>query len=847
MRVWVLPRRALKRSLRFSKRFLGCFRNMSQDLCEPLLESPPSKPGPYSATDIIQMINIRNAKLVAILLIAGFVFYHGALHVTYGADSCKWLLSDGRFQGNNVWQSYGCMMHTYTPANAQMCMEYLSFLHQKNKIVFVGDSRTRDLYFQFLRHFGFNEDVSNWKREERHKDHTFSAHNLNLEVHFKWRPIVNDSWIQMIDEFYHEEPTLTIASAGSWQMKKSNGSADGLMDFKVSFTSWAAKADDYLAAKPRARLIWSLQDPVDAENLEPSRRMVTNELIDEYNMAAMDILKANPRIWVWSSARLVTQGMMSGGSVHTDGLHLINAPKNIHVQMLLNLYCNDKMNYEDGTCCSAADKVTVLQKITFGFFGYCFFAWLASSMWKRMERRSRTPTTNGNVLPSTGNCGLRASGREDNLEKFIKVHGAFLRFGLILVYGFLCDRTTFFMKDNKYFTNLNFWLPFGYLFALGIFFTAESKFTQVLHRDQTDEWKGWMQLVILIYHMTGASRILPIYMHMRILVSAYLFLSGFGHFTYFFKKGDFGLSRFFQVMFRMNFLVFGLCLMMNRPFQFYYFVPLISYWYAVTYVVFALPPRVTAMSCDAKPYNYLYVVLKLVAMLAFSSILYTSEVFFERIFVTRPWKALFVTPDDDIHEWWFRWSLDRYSMAYGAIFGLGYHLVHKYHLVDDSNHSNLWTRGWTLAFTLLATLGMGAYTTFTFFCRSKPECNEVHSYVVFVPLLAFVVLRNVSGVLRTRYSTMFAWFGKISLELFVGQFHMWLAADTHGVLVLVPSYPVANVLVTSFIFVCLAHEIHRVTEVLTPLLVPNDWKPLLRNFLIFLCILIPIGIQDGMF
>ena len=31
-----------------------------------------------------------------------------------------------------------------------------------------------------------------------------------------------------------------------------------------------------------------------------------------------------------------------------------------------------------------------------------------------------------------------------------------------------------------------------------------------------------------------------------------------------------------------------------------------------------------------------------------------SEVFFEKVFVTRPWKALFVTTDDDIHEWWFR-------------------------------------------------------------------------------------------------------------------------------------------------------------------------------------------------
>ena len=35
------------------------------------------------------------------------------------------------------------------------------------------------------------------------------------------------------------------------------------------------------------------------------------------------------------------------------------------------------------------------------------------------------------------------------------------------------------------------------------------------------------------------------------------------------------------------------------------------------------------------------------------------QVFFEKVFLTRPFKALFVTSDDSIHEWRFRWQLDR--------------------------------------------------------------------------------------------------------------------------------------------------------------------------------------------
>lgn len=58
--------------------------------------------------------------------------------------------------------------------------------------------------------------------------------------------------------------------------------------------------------------------------------------------------------------------------------------------------------------------------------------------------------------------------------------------------------------------------------------------------------------------------------------------------------------------------------------------------------------------------HYFYIILKLITLFGVVTVLYTSEVFFENIFLIRPWKALFVTTDDSIQEWWFRWKIDRY-------------------------------------------------------------------------------------------------------------------------------------------------------------------------------------------
>ncbi|KAK0088556.1 hypothetical protein PV326_004800 [Microctonus aethiopoides] len=772
-----------------------------------------------AAEHFISLITAGSAKKLATALVFCFVLYHGLIHLIYGSNSCKWLLEEGRYKGDKEWQPYGCMMHHYTQTDSRRCLRYLAFMGHKNHFVFIGDERIRQLYKSFVSQFIVMGKGSESVDLLQNSDLNFNDAQLRLNVQFLWRPRL-DAF--MIDDFQNwmngEAPAMIVGGSAAADILANNVSE---MNFYADYSSGLIRlvqpADTLI--KKGSRFLWMMQDPVLQENLPAHLMGISNRHIHICNKAAVEVL-LHSGTDLWKSSQLIGQGVIEQSP---DGYLASPLSLRHKVQILLNTHCNDHMNFGDGTCCSDPEPATTLQLVTISTLALWIvtgcFVWIykkinnqrTKCLYSRITDQGIEDTTNTNPTETTKD------------EALLPQDYHTLTTSLAI--------TNFFMKENKYYSEFSFWLPLGYILALGLFFTEDcERGPRVLNREQTDEWRGLMQSVVLIYHVTGASNVLPIYMHLRLINSSYLFLSGYGHFCYFWQTGDVSLVRFARVLFRINLLTVSLCLLMNRPYQFYHFIPLVSFWFLVAYVLAWLPPRVYSGSlAEYGPRALLYLAIKLIGLLSIITILYMSEVFFEKVFVTRPWKALFVTTDDDIWEWWSRWRVDRYSVAFGVAFGAGLLALQRLDHVPGS-----------LFAPLVALVSLAAYTTFTILCVSTAECEEVHSYII----IGYIVLRNSSIALRGKHSVLLAGLGRISLETLVGQGHVWLAADSHGVLVLLPRFPVLNLLVTSFIFICASHEIHRLTHILASYAVPNDWKLVARNLLLFTAILIPIGIHD---
>ena len=360
-------------------------------------------------------------------------------------------------------------------------------------------------------------------------------------------------------------------------------------------------------------------------------------------------------------------------------------------------------------------------------------------------------------------------------------------FGGHLLFYFLCDRTSIMKSGEKNYSRDVFWFIYILLVAYNLVMCVkEGKAPSYLNRDQTEEWKGWMQVLFLMYHYFEAKEQ---YSSIRLYIAAYVWMTGFGNFSFYYIRKDFSFTRFVQMLWRLNFLVFWVCIVLGNSYMLYYICPMHTIWTIAVYLVLLV----------GNNFNTDNTVILLKITLSFVMVF---GLFFSQDFFYSMWKPLtaivgYVNPANPsvhpMHEWFFRAGLDRYVWIVGMICA-NFHPKTESTLIWIDNLPT--TSKVTIRFGIVAfLLSVGYYWYISVFILPKREYNALHPYTSWIPIIIFIILRNLTPWLRMRSLTLFSWLGKITLETYIGQFHIWLHtgipdAQPKALMTVVSGYPV---------------------------------------------------------
>ncbi|KAL1914803.1 uncharacterized protein VTP21DRAFT_7895 [Calcarisporiella thermophila] len=689
-------------------------------------------------------------------------------------NGCTSLLEKGWWwdSSHTRWQPAGCTMHTYKPKDINRCVG-------NKRILFIGDSVIREKYYGLLRKFDPNVSTLAEKR-------TDLKHEMEgVRTEFWWDPFLNNT--KTIDLFRQrgEKSAVVVIGSGLWYLRHPESGG---------FESWQQammRAIGHVAG-PHSSPI------ADVTMVAPVEVPVYDKLnkIRKETLSPKDIDAMNAFLW---ERRGILEILFSWNEMikehpedTKDGLHyeLLPAISISQADIVLNYRCNDhlpKIAPMQSTCCFQYPIPTWNQIVMF----LVILVWAPIGLY---FLQSDIPNSNSSIVAT--------------ISKFFPseaVLQSFLSFGLTVTFMFLCDRTNLFLKQSKHFSSTEISAVALALVGAGVLTlrTSEKEDQPFLNRDQTEEWKGWMQLAILIYHYWGASSVSGIYNPIRVLVAAYLFMTGYGHFTYFYKTGNFGFKRVAQVLVRLNLLTVALVYTMNTTYLSYYFTPLVSFWFLVIYASMGVFSHLNKRTP--------FLLLKLgVASALVYALIYVPNVI-ETLFTGM--KFVFNT-EWSASEWRFRLGLDIWIVWVGMVVALACIKFSEYKIGEQPYFPRV-KRG--LIGVSIIVLVWFAWFELSF--PSKFEYNKFHPLVSFLPILAFVVLRNATPYLRRTNSTAYCFIGKCSLETFIGQFHMWLAGDTKALLVLTPSshgiWWWINFFVASGIFIYLSHYLATSTGELT--------------------------------
>lgn len=124
-------------------------------------------------------------------------------------------------------------------------------------------------------------------------------------------------------------------------------------------------------------------------------------------------------------------------------------------------------------------------------------------------------------------------------------------------------------------------------------------------------------------------------------------------------------------------------------------------------------------------------------------------------------------------------------------------------------------------------------------CKPKDDYLALHPFMSPIPIVIYTWLRNMHPILRSYHLNLFTWLGKITLETYLSQIHIYMLHSAHRIIVYLPQYPLLNFAVATVIYIGVSYVLFHLTVFFSGYILPRNGDVVLKNiFLGFVWLLI---------
>ena len=269
------------------------------------------------------------------------------------------------------------------------------------------------------------------------------------------------------------------------------------------------------------------------------------------------------------------------------------------------------------------------------------------------------------------------------------------------------------------------------------------------------------------------------------------------------------------MLFRLNFLVTVVVFVTDNQYMNYYICAMHTYWFFSVYFF-----MVIFQSWNENPWR---MSIKFSCYFIVNFIVFDTPV---REFIFKPFWFI-LSYQDSMHEWIFRGGLDHYACLIGMLCAYHYPNYERFMNYLDKRHINRQDYLYTIGIKLFVSgLFLVAITIWFrhLMWRDKYDYNIYHPYTSWVPILAYIYFRNLFPIFRTHYLDLFAWLGKITLETYISQLHIYMQDDAKSLIIYIPGYPLLNFALATIIYILASYWLFHITIEFSAFLIPKDLK-----------------------